>query len=59
MLISIKMNPATPTPLDDPDTDAAAVSKVSASDANLPSGPVVNGVEEVKVENPNGLLAVM
>ena len=51
MLISITMKTPTPAPLDAPATDAAAVSKVSASDANLPSGPVVNGVEEVKAEN--------
>ena len=57
MLISIKMNTATSTTLDAPATDGAAVSKVSASDANLPSGPVVKTVEEGKAENKAGLIA--
>ena len=36
MLYSITMRPATPAPLDAPGTDAAAASKVAASDANPP-----------------------
>ena len=51
MLISIKMNTATTTQLDAPSTDVAAVAKVSASEATLPTGQVVNTVEEVKKEN--------
>ena len=57
MLISIKMNTATSTTLDAPATDGAAVSKVSASEATLPTGQVVKTVEEVKAENKAGLLA--
>ncbi len=59
MLYSIKMNPTTPAPPDAPSTDAAAASKVAASDANLPSKPVVKSAEEQKKENEEGLLAVM
>ena len=57
MLISIKMNTATTTQLDAPSTDVAAVAKVSASEATLPTGQVVNTAEEVKAENKAGLLA--
>ena len=56
-LLSIKMNTVTPTPVDAPSTDVAAVAKVSASDATLPTGQVVNTGEEVKAENKAGLLA--
>ena len=57
ILLSIKMNTVTPTTLDAPSTDVAAVAKVSASEATLPSGPVVKTVEEVKAENKAGLIA--
>ena len=59
MLYSIKMNPTTPAPPDAPSTDAAAASKVAASDANLPSKPVVKNAEETKAETKEGLLAVI
>ena len=59
MLISIKMKKPTPATLDAPATDVVAVPKVSASDANLPSGPVVKTVEEGKAGDDKGLLAVM
>ena len=51
ILLSIKMNTVTPTPVDAPSTDVAAVAKVPASEATLPTGQVVNTVEEVKKEN--------
>ena len=59
MLISIKMNTVTPTPVDAPSTDVAAVAKVSASEATLPSGQVVKSVEEGKAGDDKSLLAVM
>ena len=59
MLLSIKMITATSTTLDAPATDVVADPKVSASDANLPSGPVVKTVEEGKAGDDKGLLAVM
>ena len=59
MLLSIKMHTVTPTTLDAPSTDVAAVAKVSASEATLPTGQVVNTNEEVKAEIQEGLLAAM